>query len=118
VTPKRGERAAPPPLPDEFDIRFDNAESAKGWEDLGRSAPGNLRRAFEAIRAQPRPAPHTQRHHPLRGSLAHVLRRGTSLEQWQYEVTAGGRIWYLIDDDARTVWITYAGTRHPKATDG
>jgi len=39
------------------------------------------------------------------------------LEQWQYEVTGGGRIWYLVDDATRTVWLTYAGTGHPKATD-
>lgn len=117
MTPKRGERAAPPPLPEESDVRFDNAESAKGWEELARSAPGNLRRAFDALRAQPRPVPPTPRHHPLRGSLGRVARRGVLLEQWQFEVTAGGRVWYLVDDEARTAWITYAGTRHPKATD-
>jgi hypothetical protein len=117
VTPKRGERAAPPPLPNEYDIRFDSSDSAKGWEELGRSAPENLRRVFEAIRLQPRPNPTTSRHHRLRGSYGRVLRRGAALEQWQYEVTAGGRIWYVIDDATRTVWITYASPRHPKATD-
>lgn len=117
MTPKRGERAAPPPLPDEYDLRFDDAESAKGWEELSRAAPGNLRKAFDAIRAQPRPLRPTERHHRLHGSLARVRRRGDVLEQWQYEVTAGGRMWYLVDDAARTVWITYAGTRHPRATD-
>jgi hypothetical protein len=39
------------------------------------------------------------------------------MEQWQFEVTAGGRIWYAIDDRTRTLWITYAGTAHPKLTD-
>ncbi|MCK1816921.1 hypothetical protein MTQ13_22010 [Streptomyces sp. XM4011] len=117
MTPKRGDRAAPPPLPDEYDIRFDNGESAKGWESLARSAPANLRRAYDALRAQPRPAPPTARHHALRGSLARVDRRGVPLEQWQYEVTGGGRIWYLIDDVGSTLWITYAGTAHPRATD-
>jgi hypothetical protein len=42
---------------------------------------------------------------------------GAALEQWQYEVTGGGRIWYAIDDDSRTLWITRAGTGHPKQTD-
>jgi hypothetical protein len=32
-------------------------------------------------------------------------------------VTAGGRIWYLVDHDTRTCWIKHAGTGHPKATD-
>jgi hypothetical protein len=29
----------------------------------------------------------------------------------------GGRIWYLLDVERRTVWIVHAGTGHPKATD-
>jgi len=117
VSPKRGDRATPPPLPDEYDIRFDNAESAKGWDDLARVAPGNLRRAHDAIHTQPRPVPPTERHHRLHGSLAQAVRHGEALEQWQYEVTGGGRIWYLVDRTARTAWITYAGTAHPKATE-
>lgn len=31
---------------------------------------------------------------------------GVEMEHWQYEVTAGGRIWYCIDDDRRIVWMT------------
>ncbi|WP_419863510.1 hypothetical protein [Candidatus Poriferisodalis sp.] len=42
---------------------------------------------------------------------------GVEMEQWQYEVTAGGRIWYCIDDAQRTVWLTVASTGHPKATE-
>ncbi|MGQ0779098.1 MAG: hypothetical protein ACT4NY_32570, partial [Pseudonocardiales bacterium] len=101
----------------EYDIRFDNAESAKGWDELARTVPANLRRAFEAIRDSPRPIPSTERHHRLHGSLSTASRRGAALEQWQFEVNAGGRIWYLIDDTTRIMWITYAGTGHPKATD-
>ena len=50
MSPKRGDRAAPPRVGEEYDIRFDNADSAKGWDELARTAPANLRRAFEAIR--------------------------------------------------------------------
>ncbi|WP_325023830.1 hypothetical protein [Kribbella sp.] len=39
------------------------------------------------------------------------------LDQWQYEVTAGGRIWYLVEPAKMIVWIVFAGTGHPKATD-
>lgn len=42
---------------------------------------------------------------------------GHDLEQWQFEFTAGGRIWYCIDDAARTVWMTDASPGHPKATE-
>jgi hypothetical protein len=117
VSPKRGDRAAPPHVGDEYDIRFDNAESAKGWDELARAVPANLRRAFDTIRATPRPIPSTERHHRLRGSLSTVGRREANLEQWQFEVTGCGRIWYLIEETTRTVWITYAGTGHPKKTD-
>lgn len=117
MSPKRGDRAAPPRVGQEYDIRFDNAESAKGWEELASCAPANLRRAFEGIRDAPRPNPPTERHHRLRGSLATAARRGDILEQWQYEVTGAGRLWYLVDDATRTVWVTYAGPGHPKATD-
>lgn len=117
MSPKRGDRAAPPRVGEEYHIRFDNTESAKGWDELARVAPANLRRAFEVIRSTPRPVPSTERQHRLRGSLCTASRSGADLEQWQFEVTGGGRIWYLIEDTTRTVWITYAGTAHPKATD-
>lgn len=117
MSPKRGDRAAPPRVGAEYDIRFDNAESANGWDELGRAAPTNLRRAYETIRATPRPIPSTERHYRLHGSLSTASRRGADLEQCQFEVTGGGRIWYLVEETTRTVWITYAGTGHPKATD-
>lgn len=37
--------------------------------------------------------------------------------RWQYEVTAGGRLWYCIDDDSHTIWLTAATSGHPKATE-
>jgi hypothetical protein len=39
------------------------------------------------------------------------------MPQWQIEVTGAGRIWYLVDDDRKTVWIVEARTGHPKATE-
>jgi hypothetical protein len=117
VSPKRGDRAASPPVGEEFDLRFANSSAADGWETLARQAPANLRRAYDAIRAKPRATASPERHHRLKGSLASGMWKGQSHERWQYEVTGGGRIWYLIDDNRRTVWITYAGTGHPRETD-
>jgi hypothetical protein len=116
VSPKRGDRAAPPPVNGEFDLRFANSAAADGWEHLARQVPGNLRRAHDAIRANPRSPVAPERHHRLKGSLASGGWKGHQLERWQYEVT-GGWIWYLIDDDQHTAWITYAGTGHPSETD-
>ncbi|WP_240958110.1 hypothetical protein [Streptomyces chilikensis] len=53
----------------------------------------------------------------MKRDLATVRFKGVALEQWQYEITGSGRIWYLIDDEHRTCWITYAGIGHPRATD-
>ena len=39
------------------------------------------------------------------------------MQQWQIEVTGGGRIWYLVDTRRRVLWIKAAGTAHPKETE-
>src|SRR5437879_1694616 len=44
------------------------------------------------------------RQHRLRGDLATHRHNGRDMEQWEYEVTSGGRVRYVIDDDNRTVW--------------
>jgi hypothetical protein len=108
---------APPPTEHEFDLRFADAAAVKGWEDLERQAGANLRRAWEAIRADPRSRTNPARQHRLKGGLGTGTSRGAACERWQYEVTGGGRLWYLIDDDSRTVWLVFAGTGHPKLTD-
>lgn len=117
MSPKRGDRAAPPATGDEYEVRFANSAAAEGWEHLARHAASNLRRAYEVIRATPRSTTSPERHHRLKGALGTGRWKGAEYEGWQHEVTASGRIWYLIDDERRTVWVTYAGTGHPKETD-
>jgi hypothetical protein len=117
MSAKRGDRAAPPPHPGGYTIRFAANDAAKGWEELCRQAAGNTRAAFDAIEANPCPTPPTARQHQLKGQLAVDTYGGKTLPQWQYEVTSGGRIWYLVDHDTRTCWIKEAGTGHPKKTE-
>jgi hypothetical protein len=117
MTPKRGERVAPPPAPGEYDLIFGTSEAAKNWIDLCAQAPGNALEAWLLLRAEPAPRAHTARHHPLKGPLSTGNYRGAALPQWQYEVTAGGRIWYLVDIERRRVYLMFAGTGHPKATE-
>jgi hypothetical protein len=62
-------------------------------------------------------APAHDRQHRLHGDLARHRHNGRDLEQWEYEVTSGGRVRYVIDDDKRVVWLIYASPRHPKDTD-
>ena len=71
------------------------------------------------MRTDPGPAVQTNRHHQLKGSLATGTHGGRQLHggQWQIEVTGSGRILYLIDTDARKIFVMYASTQHPKITD-
>ena len=113
--PKRRERVAPPPSAHGWDLRYANSGAVKGWEQICAAAPTNTRTAWERITHDPRRRDHRQ--HPLRGSLGRRSVNGTELEQWQHEVTAGGRIWYCIEDKTKTVWITDAQVDHPRATE-
>ncbi|MEU4808462.1 hypothetical protein AB0H20_04615 [Nocardia fluminea] len=80
-------------------------------------AKANADRAWLAITANPRCREDPSRQHPLKYDLGRVKVDGSVYEQWQFEVTGGGRIWYAVDDETRTLWITHAGTGHPKQTD-
>lgn len=57
------------------------------------------------------------RQHRLRGELATRTVQGTDVDQWQYEVTSGGRIWYCPEPNRKIVWVVEARTGHPKATE-
>lgn len=117
MSPKRLDRVAPPPVQDEWDIRFGETKAVTGWEDLCGLAETNSRDAFELMRSNPRPC-QDKRHCRLRGSLSTRMFRGRELEQWEIEVTGGGRIFYLVDDAEHTVWVVYAGVGHPRQTEG
>jgi hypothetical protein len=110
----RGDELQPP---SPWEVRAYDRQSATGWSQLARQAPGNLRRAWFAITEDPRSVAEPSRHHRLKGDLSTVRLKGVACEQWQYEVTGGGRIWYAIDDAATTLWITQAGPGHPRKTD-
>ena len=112
---KRKERVAPPPGAGGWDLRYANSDAVKGWEQIGTVAASSARTAWERITADPRRR--DGRQHPLKGSLGRRCVNGVDMEQWQYEVTAGGRLWYCIDDKAKTVWLTDAHVGHPKATE-
>jgi hypothetical protein len=74
-------------------------------------------RPAKALRADPVSMNDPDRRHRLRGRLTTASLGGTQYPQWEYEVTAGGRVRYLLDQPRRTVHLVYAATRHPKDTD-
>lgn len=113
--PKRRERVAPPPARNGWDFRYATSDAVTGWDKVCAAAPANARTAWERITSDPRQR--DDRQHPLRGALGARTVNGEAMEQWQYEVTSAGRLWYCIDDTRRTVWLTDAMPGHPKATE-
>jgi hypothetical protein len=85
MSPKGGDRVAPPALPDEYTIKFAAHVAAKGWEELCRQAAANTRTAHEAMRANPCPNPETSRQNRLKHELGWASHDSKQLEQWQYE---------------------------------
>jgi len=74
--------------------------------------------AWTHLRREPRDrSVSSARVHRLKGELGKRAIGGKELEQWQYEVTGAGRIWYCPDDARRVVFITWASTGHPRQTD-
>ncbi|GEL18360.1 hypothetical protein [Pseudonocardia asaccharolytica] len=114
---KRGDRVAPPARSGGWEARFATSEAAKGWEELRRIARANTWEAWVVLTERPTRPENPARQHRLRGQLAERVIGGRTLEQWQYEVTAGGRIWYCPDAERRIVWVVAAGPAHPKTTE-
>lgn len=116
--PKRGDRAAPPARTGEWTLVFATNDAAQGWEDLCSVAGGRMREVWDHLSQRPRSRERNpDRVSQLKYDLGTRELKGKKLEQWQYEVTSGGRVWYCPDDAAKVVYITHAGVGHPKATD-
>jgi hypothetical protein len=116
VSPKRGDRVSVPPLSG-WNVVFGTSEAASGWEELCRVALPNTHRCLNALKEDPRSHADWDRQHQLRGKLAQREWAGRMCDQWEYEVTSGGRVRYLIDDAKQTVVLVYASPRHPKDTE-
>ncbi len=113
---KRGERVAPPPRSGDWTIRH-TGDSVDGWEELCQQAPGPAREAYDQLERDPKNRTNPARQHQLKGGLSTREFKGRLLEQWQYEVTGAGRIWYCPDDSKHTVWLMMVSCGHPKETE-
>ena len=111
---RRGDEA---PRPDPWRVVLHNSDAARGWPEFLRHARTGLDRAWCDITADPRSMANPSRQHRLKGGLSSVKIGTADLEQWQYEITAGGRLWYAINDEERTIYITKASIGHPGVTD-
>ncbi len=111
MTRRGDEIARPNPWP----VRAVDRTAGVGWDQLVANEPEAADRAWVAMTSNPRRV--DDRQHQLKGSLAQTTVGGRTLDHWQVEATSAGRVWYAIDDEARTLWVTQAGTGHPKQTD-
>ncbi|NUT98252.1 MAG: hypothetical protein HOY78_40195 [Saccharothrix sp.] len=116
MSPKKGDRVSVPPLLG-WNVVFGTNEAATGWEELCRVALPNAHRCLEVLRTDPLSHDNWSRQHRLRGRHASREWKGSALEQWEYEITSGGRVRYLVSPETRTVVLVYASTRHPKDTE-
>ena len=113
----RGDRVARPPVGSEWDLRFANKKAAEHWTKLCNFAAGNCAEMHSRLTADPRRRVNPDRHHQLKGALASKGHDGKILEQWQYEITGAGRVWFLIDDAKRRVLLVEVALGHPSKTD-
>jgi hypothetical protein len=97
-------------------VRFATNEAAKGWEDLCQVARTNTWSAWVILSERPTTPENPARQHRLKGVYAKREVHRVELEQWQFEVTSGGRVWYCPDPEKKIVWVTLARTGHPQQT--
>ncbi len=116
--PRRGDRAAPPARRGEWKLIFHDNSAAQGWEDLCAAAPGPMFDVWAHLVRDPRDrATNPGRVSRLQGQMSTRDVKGVMLEQWQHEVTGGGRVWYCPEDAKKAVHITRAAVGHPKETE-
>lgn len=115
---KRGSKVPRPIGKDEWTLRFGNKDASKTWDELLNSKlKPALVRFWDVVVKEPRSTYNRSRHHQLKGSLATRTLKGVEMEQWQHEISGAGRIWFLIDDKNRTVWVMEVNPGHPSKTD-
>lgn len=122
MTPKRNDPARRPPAAGQWLIKHATSDAAKGWEHLCRQIPEAVAALYDRLSEDPRATVNRARQHPLKGTLGVVIVKGVTLQQWQFEITGGGRVWYapqpMVGRGAPgIVWITLASPGHPGETE-
>lgn len=76
-----------------------------------------MHRVRERLQSRPTDrSDNPNRTHRLKPPLSMAKIGDLSLPQWQHEMSAAGRIWYCVDAEARTVWVTRVSLTPPPET--
>ncbi len=93
----RAERIARPPRTDEWEIVAADKGVSDEWERWARQEPNALAAAYDHLATNP--TQFSPRQKRLEGrTYGTGSYDGRTFDRWQYEVTAGGRIFYFVDD--------------------
>ena len=118
MSPRRPKKAAqPPPPPAEWTVKPASRAALRGWEEVAEAEPDLMRVVKERLRTRPLDrSDNPNRTHRLKPPLDLGRVGDLKLPQWQHEMTASGRIWYCVDADTRTVWVTKVSLEPPRET--
>lgn len=94
--PARGSRLPRPVRTEEWSVEAISHRVVDDWNKLAAVEPNALATAHDQLSTDPTAVSARQKR--LKGSLAFGTFEGRTFERWQLEVTAGGRIWYFVDD--------------------
>ena len=93
----REERVARPTRTDEFEVVGADKGGADEWERWAKQEPNTLATAYDQLASNP--TQFSSRQKRLEGKTCGTGRYdGKKYDRWQYEATAGGRIFYFVDD--------------------
>ena len=103
---------------DVWTIKPASAIAHKQWQNAVEVEPDLMAKTRERLLTRPLyRGDNPRRTAQLHGRLATRKIGGTTLPQWQHEITASGRVWYCPDKETRIVWVTQVSLTHPKATE-
>jgi hypothetical protein len=110
---------------EEYLIFFAGSSPEKGWRDCLSQSRGATIDCWDQLTNDPMCVTNDQ--YRLQGDLSTALHEGAAYEQWQYKISRGARIRYLIDKEPVTnksgkkiaqgrVIIREAESGHPQDT--
>ena len=92
-----------------------SARAQKEWEHAKAAEPELMSGLRERLRSRPLDrSDNPNRTRQLKPPLAEKVVGAKRLQQWQHELTSGGRVFYCPDRTDRVVWVTGVELAHPK----